>query len=217
MAEITEDLSNKQVIENIEKNFIEGVKYWGKLPKSVIEHDSEIIRMTTGVPVADLNFITSIGPVTGNIDQKIEETILFFESTRMPCLWWVFPGAASPDLTDRLKSHGFTLRASVPCMIADLSKISRTLGLQQGVTTQIVRTNEELKMWAETSAAGLELPEFLKEAYIQFIMTFPVDDISRQILFLGCHDGKPATTSLLFLDAGIAEINLVSKSYRKVW
>ena len=41
-------------------------------------------------------------------------------------------------------------------------------------------------------------------------MTFPVDDISKQILFLGCHDGEPATTSLLFLDAGIAEINLVS-------
>jgi hypothetical protein len=210
MAEILNDLSAAKVIEGIESNFAESVKYWGNLPHSLIEQDEEIIRMTTGVPVADLNFITSTGPVKGNINHKIEKALLFFESAGMPCLWWVFPGSASTDLTECLKAQGFLLRGSIACLGADLLKLNRETGLQQGLTIQQIQKQSELKMWAETSAAGLGLPDSFKDAYVKFVMTFAVSDISRQRLFMGFFDGEPVATSLLFLGGGISEINLVS-------
>lgn len=210
MSEILEDFSENKVIEGIESNFVESLKYWGALPQSLIEYDEEIIRMTTGVPVADLNFITASGPIKKNIDRKIDDTILFFKSRRKPCLWWVFSGSESTDLAENLKAHGFLLRGNIPCMAANLSTLNEEINFQQGLTVQHVQKQEDLKIWADTSAAGLGLPDSFKEAYTNFIMTFPVNDISRQRLFLGFFDGEPVATSLLFLGGGVAEVNLVS-------
>ena len=210
MAEILKDFSEKEVIDRIEGNFIESIRHWGELPKSLIEHEEEIIRMTTGVPLADLNFITSTGPVKESIDSKIESTISFFESRRMPCLWWIFPKSTSQDLTEHLKAHGFSFRGSVPCMASDLSDLNQEIPLQRGLTIQPVKKQAELEMWAKTSSVGLRVPNSFKEMYIKFIMTFPVNDDSKQKLYLGFFDGDPVATALLFLSAVVAEINLVS-------
>lgn len=210
MTEILKDFSEEKVIKGIKANFIECIKYWGKLPQSLIEHEGEIIRMTTGVPVASLNFITSTKPVKGDIDSKIENTIHFFESRKMPCLWWVFPESMSQDLIERLKANGFSLRGSVPCMAADLLNSNKEIAMPQGMTIQPVKKQAELEMWAETSSVGLGVSSSFKEMYMNFIKSFPINDNFKQRLYLGFFNGEPVATSLLFLIAGVAEVNLVS-------
>ena len=82
--------------------------------------------------------------------------------------------------------------------------------MPEGITIQPVREQAELAMWAETSSAGLGISGSLKGMYVDFIKFFPVNDTSRQRLYLGFFNGTPAATSLLFLIAGVAGINLVS-------
>jgi GNAT superfamily N-acetyltransferase len=102
-------------------------------------------------------------------------------------------------------------------MLADLRTLENTPSSDASITICEVKNRQDLKIWKEVSFAGFDFPESTDRQYARFVESFHLNPDFPQHLFLACWNGKPAATSMVFLNENTAGIYFVTtlSPYRK--
>jgi len=193
----------------IEDTFFANYRYWGNLLSSPYNR-GPIWATQTGIGSADLNAAWSEKPLTLFDKGTIQEVKRVYRQAGLPFWWWVFPGSQARASIEILESEGFSLVENIPSLFADLITIPDEEPRVEGFSVSRVKDREELDAWAEVSFAGFDFREDSKEQYHRFVSTFNLSDDAPQRFFLVRINGKPAATSLLFLNGKAAGIYFVT-------
>ena len=196
------------IIKSIEDVFFANGRYWGGLNSSLYNNGS-IWAMKTGIESPDLNMVWNEFPLTESNIKDIRHIKSIFRRAGLPFWWWVFPNARSQSTSDILKTEGFSLVESVPSMLADLTVLTDDR-CDKNLQIMQIRNREDLSLWEEVSFAGFDFPPETRGQYHRFVGTFDLSPDSPQKYFLGCLNGKPVATSLLFLQKNAGGIYFVS-------
>ncbi len=193
----------------IENTFFANYRYWGNLLSSPYNR-GPIWATQTGIESADLNAAWSEKPLTLSDRGTISDIKRDYRQAGLPFWWWVFPGSQTKAAIEILESEGFSLVENIPSLLADLITIPDKQPHVEGISVSRVKDREELNVWEEVSFAGFDFRQETKEQYHRFVSAFNLRDDAPQRFFLARVHGKPAATSLLFLNGKTAGIYFVA-------
>lgn len=193
----------------IENTFFANYRYWGNLLSSPYNR-GPIWATQTGIGSADLNAAWSEKPLTLFDKGTIKDVKKNYRQAGLPFWWWIFPSSHTKAAIEILESEGFSLVENIPSLLADLITIPDKEPRVEGFSVSRVRDHEELSVWEEVSFAGFDFRQDTKEQYHRFVSAFNLRDDARQRFFLARVNGKPAGTSLLFLNGKAAGIYFVT-------
>ena len=204
------------IIPLIENTFFANALYWGRLNFPVYNRGS-VWAIKTGIHSDDLNMAWSEKPLTASDVEAVRQVLHQFKVSALPFWWWMFPCSKSATSIDILKTEGFSLKFGIPCMVADLKTLEDAPSRSPSITISEVKNRRDLNIWKEVSFAGFDFPDTTNRQYARFAESFNLHPDFPQRLFLAYWNGKPAATSLLFLNETTAGIYFVTTlaGYRK--
>ncbi len=157
----------------------------------------------TDIPFPLFNSIMRAQLLPERIDAVIQPIIAQAESRNVPMLWWTGPTTQPADLGIHLERHGFVNEGQMPGMAVDLANLNENPPMLCGLTIQRVTDDETLKQWSQVCAAGFGMPDFVANAFYDFMCHV---DPNTNLAYLGWRNDQPVATSLLLLAAGVAGI-----------
>jgi len=196
-------------LKSIEENFFSVGRYWGSLNSSLVRIGC-LRAMHTGVPISDFNWAWNEKPLTGQDAAFVENVKNYYKQNNLRFWWWVYPRGNSAHTSSTLENAGMKLIAHIPCMAANLDIKALDEKMPVQITMTEVKDDINLLLWADISFRGFHMSERVREQYNAFVLSFGRGAPSAQKLFIACMDGKPAATSLLFMNSGTAGIYYVS-------
>lgn len=168
------------------------------------------MAMSTGVPVADMNWVYNERPLHNNATNAVAEIKKYYEKLNLCFWWWVYPVAQSPETDRILKGAGFRLYAKATCMAADLHDSLSDYSCADNIKIISVKNKHDLLVWKDVSYDGFEMPDRVRKQYERFVLSFDLSTKTPQKLFVAFFDEKPVATSMLFVHEKTAGIYYVS-------
>lgn len=203
MSDILRDLSTTSLITAIEENLPFVIPAFQKWPRADVHDEADIRWSMTDIPFPLLNSIFRARLAPETIDATIGTIIGEARSRNVPVLWWTGPATQPADLGRHLERHGFVSEGQMTGMAVDLANLNENLPAPPGLTAQLVRGDEALKLWSQAGALGFGTAGFVAEAFYEFMRHQDSDTV---LPYLGWLNGKPVATSLLTLATGVAGI-----------
>lgn len=203
MSDILLDLSPDHFVTAIEENLFSLLDVYRKWPQAEVREEAAIIWSMTDIPFPLFNSIMRARLVPESIDAAIQSVIAQGKARNVPLLWWTGPLTQPQDLGIYLEESGFINEGQMQGMAADLASLNEYLPSPAGFTMQAVNDDETLMQWCKTCVEGFELPDFVNDAFYDFMHYTDADTVRTYIGFLGA---QPVATSLLNLSAGVAGI-----------
>jgi ribosomal protein S18 acetylase RimI-like enzyme len=203
MNDILQDLSTSSLISAIEGNLFAIISAFRKWPRAEVHDEAEIMWSMTDIPFPLFNSIMRAQLLPERIDAVIQPIIAQAESRNVPMLWWTGPTTQPADLGIHLERHGFVSEGQMPGMAVDLANLNENPPMPSGLTIQRVTDDETLKQWSQVCAAGFGMPDFVANAFYDFMCHV---DPNTNLAYLGWRNDQPVATSLLLLAAGVAGI-----------
>ena len=201
MSDILKVLSEQALVRAIETNFFEFWAYLGSSPYAEYQDSPDMLRFVTGAPHFLFNGVARAQFKPENVDAKIDETLDYFKSRRLPFMWFTDTATRPADLGKRLEAHGLKL-ISFPGMAADLLELKEDLPKPYGLTIERVGDAEAFGKFCQVAKTVGVFPDRLVD--IELSLGFG-RDLPRRF-YVGLLKGKPVTCSELFLGAGVAGI-----------
>jgi GNAT superfamily N-acetyltransferase len=207
MDKILNDLSKPNLIAAIENNLFEIVHCFRQWPKAEVHEDVAIKWSITDIPFPLFNSVVRANLLPEKIVPTIQFLIEQAKSSNVPLLWWTGPQTFPADLGRHLEEHDFVKEEDMPGMAVELAKLKENQTMPIGFHVERVNDDETLKLWCQVTGKGFNMPDFVVEAFYDFI-----NHVGREQMqvYLGWIDDKPVATSLQFLAAGVAGIYNVS-------
>lgn len=141
-----------------ERNFHQTLSLWGKLPTSKTTTVGGLLCISTGVPIADQNYVWGHLP-SGEVTSALPRVLDFFGSAGVPFTWWVALSAADEGLERSLAAHGLPVRCSPRVMVLRLpGATSHHCVIPPEVEVTVVRSEAEALQWSKASLEGFESP-----------------------------------------------------------
>ena len=114
------------------------------------------------------------------------------------------PHLKPSDWKSVLSAYGFGFSDDTPGMAVDLQALNESMPKIDGLEIRAVTDDESLKTWIKVFLHGMGLPpdweSMTYEMYMQLGLDLPVRS------YLGYLNGKPVSTSTLFLGGGAAGV-----------
>ena len=203
MENILSDLDSSSLVSAIKSNLNGFFKHLQKSSVAQTKTEGNEFYWTTPVAHPWFNGVISDGTSTNEMSEIIDRTFAFFNVHNIPSFtWWLNPELDLDEWSNHLVPRGFSLVDSPPGMAIDLAKLP-PLPHQQA-TIEIVQDDEKLSEWTETFAVGYELPKSIARPFYNLFKSIGTGLPFRHYLFR--LDGKPVSTSTLYLGAGVAGI-----------
>lgn len=140
--------------------------------------------------------------------QATEEAIAPLLATGRPAAV-LFPRGVAPRIVEAIAARGFNVDATMPAMAVEIDRMAGTT-LPPGYDWARVGDDEDGQAWTETLAVGYELPLPLASLFSpQALGADPAAD-ARVQFFAVLRDGRPVSTSMLYLADGLAGIYCVA-------
>jgi GNAT superfamily N-acetyltransferase len=203
MTDILQDLSPSSLISAIEGNMFAIITAFRKWPRAEIHNDAEVMWSMTDIPFPLFNSIMHAQLQPERLDAVIKPIIAQAESRNVPLLWWTGPTTQPVDLGINLERYGFVGEGQKPGMAVDLANLNDKLPLTRDLTIQRVTDDETLKKWSQVCAAGFGMPDFVADAFHDFMSHV---DPNINLAYLGWWNDQPVATALVMLAAGVAGI-----------
>jgi GNAT superfamily N-acetyltransferase len=203
MNEILQDLSTPNLVSAIENNVFSMFQTFRDWPRAEVHDEATILWNITDIPFALFNSISRAQLPPEEIDATIQSIIAQAKLRGVPLLWWTGPATRPADLEKHLERHGFVNDGQMPGMAVDLANLNTNLPMPPGFSVQRVKDDASLNLWSKICAAGFGLPDFVADAFCDFMRYV---DTRKNRAYLGWLNGKPVATSLLVLGAGVAGI-----------
>jgi ribosomal protein S18 acetylase RimI-like enzyme len=161
-----------------------------------------LTTISSGVAIPMFNRAMFSRLSSTNVDEKIQETIAYFESRGLPFTWQVDPTDTPADLSEHLEKHGLTL-SSGPGMALALSELNIP-ETQNELAFERVRTRELYEVYARLLAKAYGMPEFAWEDLVQIMLSVGLRDDFHH--YLGYLEGQPVATAAVLYSDGVAGI-----------
>jgi len=212
MTEIIEDCSNsKLVIEAIEKLWFKQFAFWGSAPGREVYEDQYLKRVTLSAPEhAPFNCVHLARLTPENVHNKIDETVEYFKSRKLPIQWSTGPSTRPIDLGEHLQAHGFTKVSDTPGMAVELESMNEDFPELPGFTIKPVKDVETLKDWIQAATEGFGLKQSTSELLFDIESKLGFSEHLPRRSYVGYLDGKPVSNSLLLMTSGVAGLFAVS-------
>ncbi|MHA2253167.1 MAG: GNAT family N-acetyltransferase, partial [Candidatus Kariarchaeaceae archaeon] len=209
MTKILEDATKDDLVEALESNLMEQIKYYGQSPLADFYNGQDYIRLSTGLRGSNFNQITATNLRVDNIDNAIDTAVQPFREKKAPAIWWVGPSSHPKTLATDLETSGFQKVYDMPGVFRQLSDMQAPSDAPDNFEIRIVSNEQELQTWANTQEKGFETFGTAKIFY-QFEASLGTDEKSPWTRYIGYLDNEPVGTSILFLASGVAAIYNVS-------
>ncbi len=206
MSVILHDFSESALIDAIEANLFECIRYWFSTWPRCEYHDTEAMLWT----ISDLQFplFNTVARVRLNAEQvenQIDAVLARYRARDVMSLWWTGPSTCPHDLDMLLKARGFTHADTLVGMAVDLSAMNRPAALPAGIVVKQVADATTLQHWNQTCVTGFGLPDITTELNSLFLAA-SLDVNAPMRHFLAWQDDVPVATATLVLGAGVAGI-----------
>jgi GNAT superfamily N-acetyltransferase len=114
------------------------------------------------------------------------------------------------NLGAMIEKAGGRFHASIPAMIADLTRMELDAREVAGARIQEVCDEEQCDDWAHVGGEVFSLPESVLGFFRASLCPVPLGPGRRIRMFIAYCEGRPAATSAVFLDDGVAGIYSVA-------
>lgn len=163
------------------------------------ERTSTVIRHVSLEDQTGTLLFSEIGE--SNADEVIEEQVEYFRQLKQPFEWKVFDYDQPHNLSDKLKSRGFTIEDSEALMMFDLNEDGQLLNV--AVTPEIRRITDEQGIWdivkmedevwgGSDQELGKRLAKDLHDDSVDlFIYAAYVNDKVVSAAWMYLHEGTP--------------------------
>jgi GNAT superfamily N-acetyltransferase len=132
----------------------------------------------------------------------------------------LYPGNPTANVADQLHAHGFELHEPMPAMAVDIDRLAPTQ-LPPDCELVRIRVSADAQPWTQAFADGYELPYPVAEAFSPVgvegnppadAAAFEVNpSTDAAVQFFAIHkEGRFVSTSMLFLDNGLAGVYCVA-------
>lgn len=148
------DLSDAALARAVEENEWELLRAVADLPDGEVRDAPDVLRYSSGVPVAFMNGIARARFEPADVDRRIEEALAPFRSRGLPATWTVGPASTPPDLGRRLIDHGVELQEITPGMACDLRALPGATHTARGLEVHAVGGEGELESFLAVATAA---------------------------------------------------------------
>lgn len=121
----------------------------------------------------------------------------------------IFPAGVNQAVSDAVKARGFATEASMPAMAVDIDRM-RPTALPPGCEWARIGGGEEGRAWAEALAVGYGLPQPLADLFAPDALGVDMANDAPVQFFAVLRDGRQVSTSMFYLEDGLAGIYCVS-------
>jgi len=213
MTDIIKDCSNSElIIEAIEKSWFDTFAFWGSAPAREVYEDQYLKRVTLFAPErAQFNCVHLARLTPENVHVKIEETVEYFKSRKLPIQWSIGPSTRPIDLGVHLQAHGFTkVQGDMPGMAVELESMNEDIPEPPGFMIKPVKDVETLKDWMQAATEGFGLKQSSSELLFDIESKLGFGEHLPRRSYVGYLNGKPVSNSLLLMTSGVAGLFAVS-------
>ena len=212
MTEIIEDCSNsKLIIEAIEESWFKQFAFWGSAPGREVYEDQYLKRVTLFAPErAPFNCVHLARFTPENVHMKIDETVEYFKSRKLPMQWSIGPSTRPIDLGEHLQARGFTKVSDTPCMAVELESMNEDFPKPPGFTIKPVKDVETLKDWIKAATEGFGLKKSSSELMFDIESELSFGEHLPRRSYVGYLNGRPVSCSLLLMTSGVAGLFCVA-------
>lgn len=168
-------------------------------------HRDRSMSLVTGLPhpMGNLAIVMEAGD-----PQVTDEALAPLLATGRPAAV-LFPRGVTPRIVEAIAAQGFNVDATMPAMAVEIDRMAGT-SLPQGYDWARIGNDGDGQAWTETLAVGYELPLALAQLFSpQALGADPAPDATVQF-FAVLRDGRPVSTSMLYLADGLAGIYCVA-------
>jgi ribosomal protein S18 acetylase RimI-like enzyme len=206
MNQILADLSEVALINAIETNLFELIKFKSLWPRAEVHDDPDLLWCLTDVPFPSFNSVMRAQFPPEQVETIIQGIINRGKMRNVPILWCTTQSTRPSTLGKDLIARGFVFTGEDPGMAVDLWKVEEQLQIPVGFTVGQIHDTEALMTWCQIICSGCELPDFVTDAFFDLYNSVGLGTNSCMKFFLGLLKGEPVAASMLFLGAGVAGI-----------
>ncbi len=196
-------------MKKAEGNFSDTLGLLGILPASRREWREGFLCVSTGVSIADQNFVW--GSPEGDPEEGVLRAVSFFQEEGVPFTWWISPSTDSPEVRKALVRHGLKERCAPPAMALDLPPGAASEELPPSVTVRGAFSSEDARTWALCSLEGFSSGREHEETFSAFAAGFLPEPFRQSFRLLTLLYGEsPAATALVSLTGETAGLYFFS-------
>jgi hypothetical protein len=201
-ALILRDHSDEAYIEAINRSWNVLVSKFRNYPHYEYRDSPELSTMACSVKIPMFNRVTDTALSTGNVEEKVKETIQYFKEWGVPFTWQVNPWDKPANLAQVLEKVG--LKASLtPGMVIKLSDLKEPEKPEE-YRYKVVETAEGRDEFAWLMARAYGIPEEVHETFVDILNTIELTDDYQH--YIGYLDDTPVSTASILYDCGVAGI-----------
>jgi GNAT superfamily N-acetyltransferase len=207
--DVLQDLSDSSMVNAIEKNRYSLAPLYYNWPGAEGYTGKDLCWCITDIafPACNAAFQARLNPE--RVEDVIETFIARGRAKKVPLHWWIGHDTRPADLGERLKAHGFIHSGDSAGMAIDLLGMNEDVPRLPALTIEPVKDIETLKIWVHITAVGFGIPVTVEPALLKWFATCIELKLPMKY-YLGRWDGKPVSTSMLLMAAGVAGIYFVA-------
>ncbi len=186
------------MVKKAEENFSGTLRLFGMLPTSRMEFRDGSLCVSTGVSIADQNFVW--GCPGEDLERGISRVISFFQKEEVPFTWWISPSTDFQQLRKTLARKGLKERCAPPAMAMPLTPGASSEEHPPSVTVRTASSLEDARIWARCSLKGFSSGSEHERAFSAFAEGFLQEPIGQSFRLLTLlYEKSPAATALISL------------------
>ena len=209
MNKILKDATIDQLINVTEKQWYNTLELLGVCHNVRYEKKPYYNELETGLTISLMNGVSDIHLPQDKVDEAIETVMEYYKSKKLPMHWITGPSTKPENLGESLVRHGLKKGGtSMPGMYLKLNGMKEDYKHPENLEIVKVDDNETLETWSSTLVVGYGFGEEYVEDMTDIYLSFA--DVEEQVMYVGYLDGKPACTSLVAYNNGVAGLYCVA-------
>jgi GNAT superfamily N-acetyltransferase len=200
-------LSASTLTTAIEANILDHVRAVASRSPHVELHDQpDLLWISSDIAHPYLNRVYRALLRTEDVDERIEETLSYFQSRGSPLSWHLGPSSGPSDLGKRLEEAGLARLEDEAGMALDLSSFAHGLGMPAGLEIETVTDAQRLRSWTDVVIAGFGRPARVESVLYDVHEATGFGQDAPWRLYLGSIGGEPVGSSRLFFSGKVAGV-----------
>lgn len=206
---IQTDVSEAALTGAIRGNLCELLRYTGQCNPPEHLQNERFTRWQTPLAHPWFNGVLSASPPREDDEAFVQATIQYFREKQVNVFsWWMEPPLPPSAWQSILNGYGFAFSSFPGGMAVELRALNESSRPLDGFEIHVAADEESLRVWADTFVEGYDLPPEWQGAWLEVWKNLGLDLPVRN--YIGYLQGKPVSTSSVYLGRGVAGIYCVA-------